>query len=153
MIVAVTLYQVMEALHVIAVLAAFGAPFAYVFLLPMVRRAEPVQRAWFHSLQANIGKFVISPGLVFILGFGAYLASKEHVWSKAWVTVPLLVLIALGGMGPTYFKTREEKLAELARSGDESGYQALFSQVYAVTCVSVLSICVAIYFMTVKPFA
>lgn len=150
---AVQFYDVVLWLHILAVVVAFGCVFAYPLWFAMVRRAEPAQRAFFHAMQARAGKLVISPGMVVILLAGAYLATDRDLWSEPWVTVPLVILLVVGGLGGGFLGPREERLAELARNGEEAAYEAVFSQVRAVSYTLIALVVVAIYFMVAKPFA
>ena len=112
-----------------------------------------------HDMSERLGKLVMSPAMVVVLLCGIYLASDADVWSEVWVSVPLLILIVIGGLGGAYFAPRERKLAELARrdlGGSGAGPQRRVrrrsssrSSVAAyANCALVL---IAIFFMAAKP--
>jgi uncharacterized membrane protein len=151
MIATVTFTSVVLWIHIAGVVIAFGGVFAYPLWFTLLRRAEPAQRAFFHHAQAQLGKYVISPGMLVILVAGIYLASKLEVWSESWVGIPLAILIVLGGLGGAYFAPREQKLAELAVDGRDGEYEALFAQVRTVTLLAAALVLVAMFFMVVKP--
>jgi hypothetical protein len=65
--------------------------------------------------------------------------------------VPLLILIALMGLTGAYFIPRQERLAQLAESGAQADYAALFSQVARVVVVAALLVVVAVFVMATKP--
>ena len=75
MLLAVALWEVVLALHIIAVVFAFGATFAYPVLLGAVAKADPrALPALYRALHA-ISQRVIMPGLAAVIVFGIYLAS------------------------------------------------------------------------------
>jgi len=151
MLASVTFEDVVLWIHVAGVLIAFGGIFTYPLWFAYMRRAEPAQRAFFHATQDAMGKYVISPGMLIILAAGAYLATDRDVWSESWVSIPLVILLILGGLGGAYFGPRERQLSQLARSGDEAAYTTLFGQVKAVSYLAIGLVLVALFFMVVKP--
>jgi uncharacterized membrane protein len=155
---AITFYGFVLSIHIMAVVVAFGTLFAYPVLLPWARQAHPAAMPVIHDLRDRLRKTVLSPAMGLVLLAGIYLASKADVWSEAWVTVPLVILLLIGGLDGMFFAPRERQLAALSRRDLESGelsaeYDDLFRQVavagYAV-CGLVL---VAIFFMAAKPGA
>jgi len=147
---AVTFYDAIKWIHIMAVVIAFGGAFLYPLWFRFVREAPTDQRVFFHKAQAFIGQFVISPGLLVIILAGAYLATDRDYWSEAWVTVPLLIAIGLGALGGLYFGPKERQLAELAQQGGGQEYTRLFTQVRNVTYVALALVALAAYFMTTK---
>ncbi len=148
--VAVTFYDVVLWIHIMAVIVAFGGTFTYPLWLAWAQRMPAAQRAGFHRTQALVGQRVIGPGTVVILLAGAYLATDRDLWSEVWVTVPLVILIVLGGLGGAYFGPREEKLAQLAEAGDDAAYTPLFAQVRTVGLLSTALVTIAVFFMVTK---
>src|SRR5258708_10858660 len=111
---AVTFYTFALAVHIAAIVIAFGVTFAYPVMYAVGSRRESRSMPGFHRIQASVGKFVISPFLGLALLAGIYLASKLHVWSDFYVQWGLAVIIVLGALGGAFFAPRERKLAELA---------------------------------------
>ena len=101
-------------------------------------------------MQALVGQRLIGPASVVILLAGAYLATDRDLWSEVWVTVPLVILIVLGGLGGAYFGPREEKLAALAEAGDEQAYRPAAAQLRSVGYLSLALVLVAAFFMVTK---
>ncbi len=147
---AVTTYQVALWIHIVGVVIAFGVVFSYPVWFSHVAGAPAATRAGFHRGQAKIGKYVISPGMLVVLLAGAYMATDRDLWSEVWVTVPLVILIILGGLGGAYFGPREERLSELAAAGDEDAYRPLFAQVRTVSYVAMALVLIAAFFMVTK---
>ena len=154
---AISFYDVVKAIHVMAVVVGLGVVFAYPILLPYLRRNHPQSMPAVHAGQELLGKRLITPGLVVILLAGIYMASKNHYWDKSWVSIPLLILIVLGGLGGAYFGPRERKLSELARRDLDGGgalgeeYDALSRQVGMVGAVASALVLLAVFLMIAKP--
>src|SRR3954451_8697101 len=147
---AVLFYDVVKWVHIMAVVVAFGGAFTYPVWFARMRRAAPAERAFFHNAQAFLGQRVISPGLLVIIVAGIYMASDRHYWSKAWVTVPFVIAIILGGLGGAYFGPREKRLAELSAAGGGAEYTKLFAKVRNVTYVAIALVLIAAYMMVTK---
>ena len=147
---AVSLYDVVLWAHIIGVVVAFAGPFSYLVWFAWVERSAMPERAFFHRVQSHIGKRLVGPGMVVVLLAGAYLATDRDLWSEVWVTVPLVILLILGALGGAFFGPREERLAELAASGDTAAYEPLYAQVKRMTYVGVALVLVAAFFMVTK---
>lgn len=157
MLATITGYQVVVAIHVMAVVVAFGVLFAYPVILPWARRRHPQAMPVIHQAQSLIGKTIIGPGMVVVLAAGIYLASDLDVWDQSWVSTPLLILLIIGGMAGMFFIPTERKLSELATrdlaGGGELGeeYDSLLRKLQAMIYVAALLVLVAVFFMVVKP--
>ncbi len=114
MLLAVAFWEVVLALHIIAVVFAFGATFAYPVLLGAVARADPrALPALYRALHA-ISQRVIMPGLAAVIVFGIYLASRLELWSSFFVQWGLGVAIVIGAVEGAYLGPRERRLIEVA---------------------------------------
>jgi hypothetical protein len=162
MLLAVTLYQVVLAVHIMAVVVAFGVTFAYPVIFAVAQK-RPRSMPDFYRAEKAVGQRVILPGLLIVMLAGIYLASKGHYWKEFWVQWPLGVAILLGGLGGMFFGPTEAKLIEIAdrdvaAAGDgevtfSAEYDVLARRVQIVGGLSSLLVLVTIYIMTVKPFA
>jgi hypothetical protein len=158
--IAVTFYTFALAIHIAAIVIAFGVTFAYPVMYAVGTRTEPRSMPGFHRIQDSVGKFVISPFLVVALAAGIYLASKLHVWSDFYVQWGLVVIVLLGALGGAFFSPRERRLAELAErdvtaAGDGQvvfgeEYKALRRRVLSVGLTANVLILLTIYFMTAQ---
>jgi hypothetical protein len=157
---AVTFYTFALAVHIAAIVIAFGVTFAYPVIYSVGIRSEARSMPGIHRIQDAVGKFVISPFLGLALLAGIYLASKLHVWSHFYVQWGLAVIVLLGALGGAYFAPRERRLAELAeRDVAEAGdgevefgpeYKALRQQVFTVNLIANVLVLLTIYFMTAQ---
>ncbi len=160
MVIAVTFYTFVLAVHIASIVIAFGVTFAYPVMYAVGLKREPRSMPGFHRIQDSVGKFVISPFLALALLCGIYLASKLKVWSDFYVQWGFAVIVVLGGLGGAFFAPRERKLGELAdrdvaAAGDgevrwSEEYLALRRQVEIVGYVSSVLILLTIYFMTAQ---
>jgi hypothetical protein len=141
---AVQFYDIVVAIHVMAVVAAFGLWFAYPLLVPRGDAAA-------HRAQARVARVVVTPAGTLALLAGIYLASDRSYWDKSWVGIPLLILIVLMGITGGYFMPRQLRLAELADAGAGADYDALARQVARVALVAAALVLVAVFLMVVKP--
>jgi Sec-independent protein secretion pathway component TatC len=148
---AVALYDIVLWLHITAVVTAFGALFAYPVFLAVNAKAPITQRAALHHAQIAFSKRVTGPAIGVILLAGIYLASDRHLWSEVWVTVPLVLLLVIAGLGMTVLRRGEERLEATAEAGDEPGYASALGTLQTWTYVTLALIVVAIFFMAAKP--
>jgi uncharacterized membrane protein len=147
-------YDAIKAFHIMAVVAAYGLPLAYPLLLPYVRRRHPEAMAGVHDVQHRLNQRVTGPGTVLILIFGAYMASKHHLWGEVWVIVPLSILVVIGALGGGVVVPSTARLSELAR--DDLGgaeYARVYRRYMAAEVLLGVLVLVAIFFMAAKPFA
>src|SRR6202162_1011065 len=161
---AVTFYTFALAVHIAAVVIAFGVTFAYPVMYAAGVRSEPRSMPGVHRIQDVVGKRVISPFLGLALLAGIYLASKLHVWSDFYVLWGLGAIIVLGALGGAFFAPRERRLAELAErdiaAADQTSpgenvvfgaeYKALRRQVLTVGLFANALVLLTIYFMTAQ---
>src|SRR3954451_1327245 len=100
---AITFYSVVLSVHIMAVVVVFGVSFDYPVFMPWARRNHPQAMPVIHQMSDRLGKMVMSPALVVVLLAGVYLASDADAWSEVWVTVPLVLLLIIGGLGVMFF--------------------------------------------------
>jgi uncharacterized membrane protein len=149
---AIMFYDVIVAVHVAAIVLAFGVTFAYPILFPFLGRNHPQALGPVHEAQERIGKFLITPAATLALITGIYLAADRDLFDRVWVQIPMGILIVLLGLGGAFFAPKERKAAELARSEPGSpAYMAVVGQVSKVGALSSVLVLVAIFFMVAKP--
>jgi uncharacterized membrane protein len=164
MTVAITSYSFVLALHIMAVIAAFGLPLAYPLLMPYVRHNHPRAMPGLHDVQLRLNQRLTAPGTVLILLFGAHMASKDHLWGKVWVAVPVVLLLVIGAVGGAVVVPASRRMTALARAdvdaapaGGAVSWSAEYDRVYGryMAAEIFLGACVlvAVFFMAAKPFA
>jgi hypothetical protein len=154
---AVAFFEVVLALHILAVVIAFGATFAYPILLGAISKADTRALAALYRAIHAISRRVIMPGLAAIVIFGIYLASHLHVWSAFYVQWGLGVSLVIGAIEGMVVSPSEKRLiavadAELASAGDGpvtagAEHESLVRRVGAIGALLDLLVVVTIYFM------
>src|SRR5919112_4519705 len=153
---AIYFYDVILSVHIAAIVIAFGVTFAYPVLGIYVTREHPRFLPALHGAQERIGKFLITPAATVALLAGFYLASDRDYMGRVWVIVPLIILIALLGLGGAFFGPNEKRASELAaRDVAAAGpdgpvtlspeYTALADRIAKVGALASLLILVAIF--------
>jgi hypothetical protein len=159
---AIYFYDVVLALHIAAIVVAFGVTFTYPLTGIFVTREHPRFLPILHAAQERVGRFVIAPAGTIALLAGFYLASDRDYMGKIWVIVPLIILIGLLALGGAFFGPSEKRAAELAgrdvaaagRDGPVTlspEYTALAARIAKVGALANVGILVAIFFMAAKP--
>jgi Sec-independent protein secretion pathway component TatC len=146
------LYDIVLWIHITAVIAAFGALFAYPVFLAVNARAPIAERASLHRSQIAFSKGVTGPAIGIVLLAGVYLATDRDLWSETWVVVPLVLLFVIAGLGVTVLRRGEERLVVTAEAGQEPAYAEALRTVQLWTGITLALIVVAIFFMAAKPF-
>jgi hypothetical protein len=119
----VTFTDTILALHIAAVMVAFGVTFTYPLLFAYAARQEPWHLPAFWRAVGLIGQRIVAPGVGVVLLAGIYLATDEHQWSKFYVGWGLAASIVLGAIGGAFFTPLERRLAaaaerDVAAAGD-----------------------------------
>lgn len=154
----VTFYGVVKAIHVFAVVFAFGVTFSYPLVLPWLRAKHPDVLPTYHEMQGRLGRMMVTPGMVLILLSGIYLASDGDFWKESWVTIPFVILIILFGMGGAFFSPRERKLTETAKRDLAGGgtlgpeYDQQSKALTIAGSIAGALIVIAVFIMVAKPF-
>ncbi len=160
MITAVAFFEVVLAVHIMAVVFAFGATFAYPVLLGAVGKADsrslPALYKAIHALSVK----VIMPGLAIVVVCGIYLASKLHVWSEFYVQWGIGVAVVIGAVEGMFLSPNEKRLCEVA-DGDLAAagegeltfgaeHDTLVRRIGAVGATMDLLVLLTILFMVLK---
>jgi hypothetical protein len=123
---AASLYEVVLAIHIMAVVVAFGVVFAYPIMFAVAARHDPRGLPLLHRVEYTIERLLINPGLGLVLLAGIYLASKGHYWSDFFVQWGLAAVIVIGGligavMIPTSKRAEQIAARDLAAVGAGGG--------------------------------
>jgi uncharacterized membrane protein len=157
---AASAYEIVLAVHVIAVVIAFG----WVFTLPIVyavaTKTDPRGLPLLHRIEFVILRWLVNPALVVILGAGIFMASDGHHWSEFFVQWGLGAVIVLGGLVGAVLTPGAKRAEELVRADLEGygggelkagpEYQAITRRLNVVGSAASLLVLVTIAFMVVK---
>lgn len=159
---AIYFYDVVVAIHVMAIVVGFGVTFAFGLIEASLMRLSPrAIPAWHETVAKVVGKFV-TPAMAVALFAGVYVASDRDYFDKVWVQVPFAALIVLFGLNGSFFAPQSRKLAALAGKdvaaspGDgpvtwSPEYKALAARVAYVGAAAGVLILLSVFFMVAKP--
>jgi hypothetical protein len=120
---AASFYEVVLAIHIMAVVIAFGVTFAYPIMFAVAAKHGPRSLPLVHRIEYTIERMLINPGLGLVLLAGIYLASKGHYWSDFFVQWGLAAVVVIGALiGAVMIPTA--KRAELAAARDLAAIDA-----------------------------
>lgn len=158
---AVTAYDVVLAVHIMAVVFAFGATLAYPVLLGTITKADSRALPALYKALHAISTRVIMPGLAVVVICGIYLASDHKLWSAFFVQWGLAAVVVIGAVEGMFLSPREKRLVEVAdrdlgASGDgpfqpSAEHDALVKRIGATGALMDLIVLLTILFMAIKP--
>jgi hypothetical protein len=158
---AASAYELVLALHVMAVVVAFGVTFAYPIMFAVGGRSDPRSLPTLHRVEYATERYLISPSLVALLGAGIFLAGDGHHWSEFFVQWGLAVVVVIGGVLGAVMIPAAKRAEQLARDavtaaaggepelGDE--YAGVVRRLNLVGSLMSALVLVTIAFMVIKP--
>jgi uncharacterized membrane protein len=158
---AASLYYYILAVHIMAVVIAFGFVFALPVVYMVAVKHDPRSLPILHKIEYTVERLIINPALLVLVLAGIYLASKGHYWSQFFVQWGLAAAVVIGAvLGSVMIPTakRAEEAAKLSfGTGGESAsqpsaeYQALARRLNIVGSALGALVLLTILFMAVKP--
>jgi hypothetical protein len=153
----VEFFQVVLAIHILAVVIGFGVTFAYPIMFAAARRADPAVLPWLYRTMQRFGRFLVNPGLLVIVLAGVYLASHLHQWKVFYVQWGIGAAIVIGAVEGAFMIPREGRLAKVAdrdlAAADGGGvtwsdeYNSTFRQLSAGGVILNLIVIVTVFMM------
>ncbi len=154
---AVAFYDFVLAIHILAVVVAFGVVFSYPVLDVQLKRAHPEDLASLHRLHLALARSVITPAMVVVLLAGLYLALDRWSLGDPWISATFAILFVIFGLVGAVLTPADKRLAQLAERDQRGGgapsaeYEAESRKADAFGSLALLLVLVAIVLMTVKP--
>jgi hypothetical protein len=158
---AVAFFDVVLAVHIMAVVFAFGATLAYPVLLGVIGKADSRALPALYKALHAISVRVIMPGLAVVLIAGIYMASDHKLWSEFFVQWGLGAVLVIGAVEGMYMSPREKRLVavadrDLAASGDglfapSAEHDALVRRIGATGAALDAIVLLTILFMAIQP--
>jgi hypothetical protein len=158
---AASLYEVVLAIHIMAVVVAFGVTFAYPIMFAVGARHDPRGLPLLHRIEYTIERYLINPGLLVVVLAGIYLASKGHDWSQFFVQWGLGAVVVIGALAGSVMIPTAKRAERIATRDIEAGgegsismsdeYQAIVRRLSTVGTLLSLLVLVTIVVMVIKP--
>ncbi len=144
---AVATFQVTTALHVIAVVLAFGVPFGFPLLVAGVARNSTEALPALYRARQFASRALVNPSLVLVLAFGAWTASKLSEWHYFFVQWGIAAIIVIGALEGAIISRGCKQIAEAA--GPEA-VAAARQRVDLAGYAIIVIVIVTIYLMAVQ---
>lgn len=159
---AVTFYNIVLAVHIMAVVIAFGFVFALPVVYMVAGKHDPRSLPVLHRIEYTVERMVINPALLVIVAAGVYMASKGHYWSQFFVQWGLGAALVIGAvvgavMIPAAKRAEEAARASLTGAGEggdfqpSAEYQKLISRLNLVGSALSVLVLLTILLMAIKP--
>jgi uncharacterized membrane protein len=158
---AASLYDVVLAIHIMAVVVAFGVTFAYPIMFVVAARNDPRGVPLLHRIEYTTERWLVNPGLLVVLLAGIYLASKGHHWSEFFVQWGLAAVVVIGAvvgavMIPSAKRAEAIAARDLLAAGEgtvepSEDYRAIVLRLTIVGSLLSLLVLITILFMAIKP--
>lgn len=158
---AITTYNVVLAIHIMAVVIAFGVTFAYPIMFAIAARQDPRSLPLMHRIERLIDRALINGAMVIVLGAGLYLAAEGESFKTFFVQWGIGAIVVIGAlvgsvMIPTSKKAQETIERDIAASGEgelaiSADYQRLARRLGIVGSLLSLLVLATIFIMAVKP--
>jgi hypothetical protein len=158
---AVSAYDVVLGVHIMAVVVAFGVTFAYPIMFVVASRHDPRGVPLLHRIEYTTERWLVNPGLLLVLLAGIYLASEGHHWSEFFVQWGLGAVVVIGAvlgavMIPTAKRAESIAARDLIAAGEgtfepSAEYRAVVRRLTIVGSLLSGLVLVTILFMAIKP--
>ena len=159
--VAISAYDVVLAVHIMAVVAAFGVTFAYPIMFSVAVKHSPTSIPVLHRIEYTVARLLINPLLVVVVAAGVYLASDGKHWSEFFVQWGLAAAIVIGAlvgsvMIPASKKAEALATRDLAATGSgpaaiSDEYRAVVRRITVVGSLLSGLVLLTVLFMAIQP--
>jgi len=158
---AASAYDFVLALHIIAVVVAFGWTFTLPIVYIVAAKVDPRSLPVLHRIELTIFRMLVNPALVLIIAAGIFLASDGHHWKEFFVQWGLGVAIVIGAIVGAVLIPAAKRAEEAARRDLESfsggefqpgeAYRVATRRLNVVGSAASLLVLITIVIMAVKP--
>ncbi len=157
---AVFFWQIVLAVHVVFVVAAFGLLLSYPLITIAAERLDRRSLPVILRVRALLGRSLVNPGLLIVVISGVYLAAQQHQWSDFYVWWGIAAALAIGGLEGALVTRQSVALAGLAErdvglfgeagGGWSSDYVAARSRADQVNALLAVIVVVTTFLMVVQ---
>lgn len=118
---AASAYELVLALHVMAVVLAFGWTFMLPIAFAVAARADPRSLPVLHRIEYTSERLLLNPALTVIVGAGIFMAVDGHLWGRFFVQWGIGAALVIGFLAGSVL-IPAAKRAEAAAQRDLEGY-------------------------------
>ena len=158
---ATSAYEIVLAVHVMAVVIAFGWTFTLPVVFAVASRRDPRSLPVLHRIEYTVSRVILNPTLLVVLGAGIYMASDGHHWGEFFVQWGIGVVLVIGALVGSLLIPAAKRAEEAVRadlegfSGGEfqpgEAYRAAARQLNVIGSAASLLVLLTILFMVIKP--
>ena len=152
MITAVSFYDVVLWVHILAFFIAFGPTYAYGLFVGAAGKAGPAAMAEAVRAMMRWDRIAITVGGIVLLVTGHYMAAERWEFSDFFVNWGNVVVLLILGLTHAYFVPREKRVIAALDQGREAEAEELGQQLGKVGAVLGVIVILTVYVMTAKPF-
>jgi len=119
---AISLYDAVLFVHILAVVVAFGVTFTYGLLDACARRAGIADMVALHRFQVFLSRLLLTPAMVVVLVAGLYLTfDGPYELGDPWIGATLTILIVIFGFVGAVLTPAERRMLAIAQRGAQAG--------------------------------
>ena len=158
---ATSAYEIVLAVHVMAVVIAFGWTFTLPVVFAVASRRDPRSLPVLHRIEYTVSRVILNPTLLVVLGAGIYMASDGHHWSEFFVQWGIGAVVVIGALVGSVLIPAAKRAEEAARadlegfSGGEfqpgEAYRVATRRLNVIGSAASLLVLLTILFMVIKP--
>ncbi len=152
---AITFYDVILTVHILAVVVAFGVMFAHPVIDAQVRSSGGADLAALHRLHVALARRLITPAMTVVLLAGLYLAIDRWSLGDPWISATFAVLLVLFVLTSSVLVPADLRLAEIAERAEAGAggeeYERERRMANRFGGLALLLVVVAIFLMVAKP--
>ena len=158
---ATSAYEIVLAVHVMAVVIAFGWTFTLPIVYAVASTRDPRSLPVLHRIEYTVSRVILNPALVVVLGAGIYMASDGHHWVEFFVQWGIGVVLVIGALVGAVLIPAAKRAEDAARadlegfSGGEfqpgEAYRVATRRLNVIGSAASLLVLLTILFMVIKP--
>jgi len=158
---ATSAYEIVLAVHVMAVVIAFGWTFTLPIVYAVASTRDPRSLPVLHRIEYTVSRVILNPALVVVLGAGIYMASDGHHWGEFFVQWGIGAVLVIGALVGSLLIPAAKRAEEAARadlegfSGGEfqpgEAYRVATRRLNVIGSAASLLVLLTILFMVIKP--
>jgi hypothetical protein len=157
---AVFFWQIILAVHIVFVVAAFGLLLSYPLITMAAERIDRRSLPAILRVRMLLSRSLVNPGLLLVVISGVYLASQQHQWGDFYVWWGIAAALVIGGLEGALVSRQSATLAALAerdvglfgsgQGGWSSDYVAARGRADQVNALLAVTVVVTTFLMVVQ---